>query len=308
MKYLLYFLPLILLSFTSCKQDRKESAGLKIGVMSSMDYLPIAIAHEQGFFDKHQVKIDIQKFYSANDRDAAFQTGNIDGTVIDYTGAIIQKAGGVDLKITSACNSTFCLMTGSQSGIQQIADLKGKKIAVSRNTVIDFCVEMALQSVQLSPTDIEKREINKIPIRLEMMMKGQSDATALPDPFISIAANKGAQSIVCMEDLGYTVTGIMFKTEVINSKYSEIEAFYYAYNEAVQYIQTHSIEDLQTILVKEIGFSEALAHSVKLPIYTLAQIPQEKDIQTATNWLKGKGLIPADFSTNEILDDRFIQQ
>ena len=305
MKHFLYFLALIFLAFTSCNQGREESVGLRIGVMSSMDYLPIAIAHEQGIFDKYQVKVDIQKFYSANDRDAAFQTGNIDGTVIDYTGAIIQKAGGVDLKITSACNSTFCLMTGSQSGIQQIADLKSKQVAVSRNTVIDFCVEMALQSAQLSPADIEKQEINKIPIRLEMMMKGQSDATALPDPFISIAIDKGAQSIVCMEDLGYVVTGIMFKTEIINSKSSEIEAFYQAYNEAVQYIHAHSIEDIQTILVKEIGFPEVLVHSVKLPTYTLAQIPQNKDIQVVTDWLKGKGLIPVDFSTDDILESRF---
>jgi len=308
MKHFLYFIALILLSFTSCKQEQKESTELKIGVMSSMDYLPIAIAYEQGLFDKYQVKVDIQKFYSANNRDIAFQTGNIDGTVIDYTGAIIQKAGGVDLKITSACNSTFCLMTGAQSGIRQITDLKGKQIAVSRNTVIDFCIEMALQSAQLSPSDIEKQEINKIPIRLEMMMKGQSDATALPDPFISIATDKGAQSIICMEDLGYVVTGIMFKTEVINNKSSEIEAFYQAYNEAVLYIQTHSIEDIQTILVKEIGFPEALARSAKLPTYTLAQTPQEKDIQAVTDWLKGKGLIPADFSTDDILEDRFIQQ
>jgi NitT/TauT family transport system substrate-binding protein len=300
-------LMLITLLIVSCKQGVKELSELKVGVMSSMDYVPLAVAREKGFFDKYQVKVDIQKFYSANDRDAAFQSGNIDGTVIDYTGAILQRAGGVDLKLTSACNATFCLLTGPGSDIRALADLKGKKVGVSRNTVIDFCIEMALQSAQFSPEDIEKQEINKIPIRFEMMMKGESDATALPDPFITIAADKGARSIVCMDELGYAVTGIMFKTTSIEQKFQEIKSFYKAYNEAVEYIKTHSLEDIRTILTEDIGFPEPLAHSVQLPAYTPAQLPQPKDIQAVVDWLQKKELIPSGFSTGGLFDERFVQ-
>jgi NitT/TauT family transport system substrate-binding protein len=307
MKSVFYSLMLSLIVLTACKQEKNESI-LNIGVMSSMDYVPLAVARERGFFDKYRVKVNIQKFYSANDRDAAFQSGNMDGTVIDYTGAILQKAGGVDLKITSACNSTFCLMTAQETNIHQVADLRGKKIAVSRNTVIDFCLEMALQSARLSASDVEKQEINKIPIRLEMMLKRQSDATALPDPFITIAAAKGAKSIVCMEELGYAVTGIMFASEAIRQKSSAINAFYLAYNEAVEYINTHKTEDIQTILVNDIGFPESLIHSVALPAYTPAQMPREKDIQVVINWLQEKKLIANDFSISDLLDDRFIQR
>ncbi|GHT42391.1 thiamine biosynthesis protein [Bacteroidia bacterium] len=269
--------------------------------------MPLAVAQELSFFAEQGVEVNIIKFYSANERDAAFQSGNIDGTVIDYTGAILQKAGGVDLKITSACNATFCLMTRGESDIHQIADLKNKKIGVSRNTVIDFCIEMALQSAQISPDAIEKQEINKIPLRFEMMMNGQSDATALPDPFITMATAKGARPIVCMDELGFAVTGIMFKTEAINRKQEEIKAFYRAYNEAVEYIKTHTPKDIQTILMTDIGFPEALIEAVRLPDYTIAQMPKEKDIQKVSEWLQGKGLIPANFSTSDLCDDQFVQ-
>lgn len=305
---------LLLLSlcfFSSCKQGNKEgfkeTEKLKIGVMSSMDFVPLAVAHEMGFFEKHQVKVDIRKFFSANDRDAAFQSGNIDGTVIDYTGAILQKAGGVDLKITSSCNATFCIMTGPNSSIRQLPDLKGRRVAVSRNTVIDFCTEMALQSVGIGPSEIKKEEINKIPIRLEMLMSGQIDATALPDPFITIATSRGAESIVCMKDLDYAVTGFVFKTEVINHKNEALKGFYQAYNEAVEYIQSHSAQDLKDILVTEIGFPETLINSVELPDYTSAQMPRDKDIQAAIDWLKSKKLIPSDFSSEDLLDNHLIK-
>jgi NitT/TauT family transport system substrate-binding protein len=300
---LLFVLPL----FISCKQKKNESDPLRIGVMSSMDYVPLAVAREKGFFDKYGVKAELQKFYSANERDAAFQSGNIDGTVIDYTGAILQKAGGVDLKITSACHATFCLMT-ADSTIRQIADLKGKAISVSRNTVIDFCIEKALQSAGLSPDEVEKQEINKIPIRLEMLLNGKSAATALPDPFISIATLKGAHSIVCMEDLAYAVTGIMFKTAAIERKTTEIEAFYKAYNEAVDYIRSHSIEEIKTILTDDVGFPEAAIQSVKLPDYTHAGMPQEKDVRSVIAWLQGKKLIPESFTAQSVLDNQFIRE
>ncbi len=299
----------LIIALTSCKQATKESnesKELSIGVMSSMDFVPLAVAREMGLFDKYRVKVDIQKFYSANDRDAAFQSGNIDGTVIDYTGAVLQRAGGVDLKITSACNATFCIMTGPQSQIQQLTDLKNKKMAVSRNTVIDFCTEMALQSVQLQASDIEKQEVNKIPIRLEMLMSGQTDATALPDPFITIAASKGARSIACMQKLDYVVTGFVFKTSVIEGKSDALKAFYQAYNEAVSYIREHTVEDLKSILVQDIGFPEALAGSVRLPDYTFARMPREKDIQATINWLKQKELVPSGFSADGLLENRFI--
>ncbi|GHT60949.1 ABC transporter substrate-binding protein [Bacteroidia bacterium] len=289
----------------SCKKS--ESTPLKVGVMSSMDYLPLAVAREKGLFDKYGVRVELQKFYSANERDAAFQSGNIDGTVIDYTGAILQKSGGVDLKITSACNATFCLMT-ADSTIRQIADLKGKTVSVSRNTVIDFCIETALQSAGLSPDDIEKQEINKIPIRLEMLLNGKSTATALPDPFISIAAMKGAHSIVCMKNLGYAVTGIMFKTDAIKQKTAEIDAFYKAYNEAVDYIQSQPVEAIKTILTEDIGFPETTIQSVQLPNYTHAGMPQDKDIQAVTVWLQEKKLIPDSFQTENVLDNQFIKK
>lgn len=291
---------------TSCKQIDKET--LRVGVMSSMDFVPLAVARDMGFFEKHQVKVDIRKFYSANDRDAAFQSNNIDGTVIDYTGAVLQNEGGVDLKITSACHAPFCMMTSAVSGVNSLKDLQGKKVAVSRNTVIDFCLEMALKSVDLNEGDVVKQEVNKIPIRLEMMMRGQTDVTVLPDPFITIAESNGARKIVCMDSLNYSTTGFVFKTSVVNEKEEQLKAFYRAYNDAVAYIHSHSVEALYPILIRDIGFSENLLPGVRLPLYTPAAMPKMRDILATVEWLEAKGLIKAGYQAGDLLDDRFIVQ
>jgi NitT/TauT family transport system substrate-binding protein len=291
----------------SCNNSKPQTEiqTLNFGVMSSMDYVPVALAASQGYFKELNIEVNVHKFYSANDRDAAFQSDNIDGTIIDYTGAILQKAAGKDIKLTSQCNSTFFLMTANDD-INSINALIGKKVSVSRNTVIDFCVEMALKSADISPEQIEKQEINKIPIRLEMMLKGETDATALPDPFYTIATQKNAKSIISMDSLGYAVTGIMFSSKAVSEKAEQIRKFYQAYNKAVEFINTHSIDDYKDILIKEIGFPENSIHSIVLPKYTSAKMPTNNDIRTVIEWLKEKNLINSDFSDKNLLDSNFI--
>ncbi len=302
---------LSVLLFQSCKQKTntdpsKEIKSLAIGAMSSMDFVPIAVAKKMNFFEQNGVNVSIEKFYAANDRDAAFQSGNIDGTVIDYTGAILQLSGGIPLKLTSACNAPFAIVSSQKSNIKSIEELKGQTIAVSRNTVIDFCIDMALLSKGLSEADIKKTEINKIPLRLEMMMKGDVQATALPDPFITIASGNGCSVITDMKELGYQVTGIAFSQDAIDSKKEAIKAFYKSYNQAVEYIKTHSIEDIRDILIQEVGFPENLIEKVKLPDYTQAHSPNPEDIKITTHWLRSKDLIPANFSP-AILDTQFVE-
>ena len=116
-----------------------------------------------GFFEAEGVSVTINKFYSANERDAAFQSGNLDGTILDYTGAAIQRAGGINLKVTSQCDGSFVLIASKESGVNSIHDLAGKSLAVSRNTIIDFCTDLVLQQANISLKDVEKVEINKIP-------------------------------------------------------------------------------------------------------------------------------------------------
>ncbi len=281
--------------------DKDGNTQLNIGVMSSMDYLPLAVAKENGFFEQEGVNVTIHKFYSANERDAAFQSGSLDGTILDYTGAAIQRAGGVKLKLTSQCDGSFVMISGNDSGVTSIQDLKGKKIAVSRNTVIDFCTDLLLQVANISPEGVEKVEINKIPLRLEMLRNGKIDATMLPDPFATIALQSGGKNIIDMKEMDLHVTGIAFLDETINKKPEAIKSFYRAYNQAIELINSQPASTFETLLVAEIGMPQEFVGSIQLPNYNAAQIPQPNDLQLVEQWLKAKDLVPVDFDINTLI-------
>lgn len=296
---------------TSCSRSSKNKSSdltLKLGVMSSMDYLPLAVAQREGYFEKVGLDIKLQKFYSANDRDAAFQSGNIDGSIIDYTGAILQKSGGIDLKLTSKCDAPFYIVAGNQSNINTLVDLKGKQIAVSRNTVIDFITDMALKSVGLTDTDVKKVEINKIPVRFEMLRNNKVDATGLPNPFALMAENAGDKILTSNNDLGFSITGIVFHQKVISEKSVLITKMYEAYNMGVDYLKSHSPEDVKDILIKELGFTEDIILKTQLPEYTHAQLSNDSDISATIDWLRNKELIKSDFNLTSFIDNQFIQK
>lgn len=278
--------------------------------MSSMDYLPLAIAQREGYFEKHGVDVNIQKFISATERDVALQSGVVDGVVTDYTSAALVKSGGFELKLTSKCQAPFYIVAGKETGINNLSELKEKKVAVSQNTVIDFCVDVALNSVGLAETDVEKVEINKIPLRLEMLRNNKIDATGLPDPLGLIAESEGNKLLVSMDSLGYTVTGIVFTQKAIDDKGEAIKLMYKAYNDGVDYLKSHSINDIKDILVKDMRFPEGMVDKAQIPDYTAAQAPaaSDKDIQEVVKWLIGRKLIPESFDATGMIDNRFVAE
>lgn len=302
--YLIYSLLLVAL-LVSCTNKNSKTANntnvLNIGVMSSMDYLPLAVAEANGLFEKEGVNVTIHKFYSANERDAAFQSGNLDGTILDYTGAAIQRAGGVELKVVSQCSGTFVMIAGKDSGINNIEELRGKRLAVSRNTVIDYCTDLVLQKANIPLDNIERVEINKIPLRLEMLRNGKIDATMLPDPFATIALQDGSRSIIDIQDMDVHITGIAFHEKVIEQKKEALKSFYDAYNQAVTLLNSEPASNFHSLLVSDIGFPKDLVSNIRLPFYSIAQIPSKDDLEKVEEWLKTKNLVSTEFDITSLI-------
>lgn len=274
--------------------------------MTSMDYLPLAVAEREGYFKEVGVDIKLQPFFSANERDAAFQSGNVDGVVIDYTGAILQKSGGIPLKLVSKCDAPFYIVASKNSGINTVEDIKNKQVAISQNTVIDYCVDMALASVGLTDKDIKKVEINKIPLRYEMIVSNKTDATGLPNPFALMAEKEGGKIIISNDSLKFAITGIMFKEDAIATKSESIKKMYIAYNKGVDYLKSHTITDIADILKKGLRFPEDIIPSTQLPNYTHATAPSEADIQQVADWLVGRKLISSDFDKKTLIADQLL--
>ncbi len=275
--------------------------------MSSMDYIPFAVAQKQGVYDSLGLKLNFIRFFSANERDLAFRSGKIDGAITDLTGAITQQANGLKLKIVMKNDGIFYLIVKAESNIKALTDLRQTNIGVSENTVTEFSTDMALQSANILSVNVNKPEINKIPLRLEMLENGQIDASFLPDPYATIAKKEGLKSLTTTQKLGISATETIFSESAIKEKRKEIKALIQGYNLGVDYIKTHPQKKWNKVLADQCEVSESLAGQIPIPNYQQAKLPENKDIKASIIWLKIKQLIPENYNEKDLIDSSFVK-
>ena len=256
----------------------KELTELHVGVMPDTDSLPIIIAQEKGFFAAEGLKVDIQQFKSAMDRDSALQSGNLDGAVSDMLAVAFAKSGGFDVKVTSSTDGSYKLIAGKGENISRVQDLTGRDVAVSKNTIIEYVTDQVLASAQLSGESINKVVIPQIPTRLEMLQNGKLAAATLPEPMASIAVHNGCKYITGSDALGINPGVMLFTAKTVADKKAELAAFYRAYNKAVAYLNETDRNEYMDLVVAKGGFPPVAKEALVLPQYHEAALPKEKDV------------------------------
>lgn len=310
--FALFMVSAILLSFVACSSDRNDTSGsletISIGVLPDVDSIPLIIADKNGYFKEEGVEVDIQHFKSAPDRDSALQSGNIDGAVSDILAAAFANDGGFKVKITSLTNGTYKLLVNKDKGIKDIQALKGKSIAISTNTIIEYATDKMLEEGGLKPEDVHKVAIPQIPTRLEMLQNGKIDAATLPDPLASVAVKDGAALLNSTDKMGINPGVLLFTQDAIDKKSASIKAMYGAYDKAVEYLKKEPVSSYADVLINDVGFPEGIEDSISLPAYTQVTLPSQKDFDDVIKWLTDKKLIKNSYEFEQLVDGRFVKQ
>lgn len=289
---------------SSASSDKQASGEtLKIGLMPDIDSIPFIIAQEKGYFKEEGVNVELQQFKSAMDRDSALQSGNLDSGVSDMLAAGFAKAGGFDVKITSSTNGNYCLIAGTANSAQNLADMKGQNISVSKNTIIEFVLDQMLAQNNMSETDINKTVIPQIPTRLEMLQNGKLDAAVLPEPMGSIAVKNGSHQIASSEDMKINPGVMVFTSDSVQNKADAIKAMYRAYNKAIDYLNNTPQEEYIDMVIEKAGLPPTTKDALKMPKYQKAVLPEKSDWEKSIKWLNDKGLVKETYSYDDMVSD-----
>lgn len=306
---------IMLFALGGCANNKKENAAeqagqmqnLTIGLMPDVDSIPFIIAQEKGYFKEEGLTVTLKPFKSAVDRDSALQSGNLDGAISDMLAEAFAKAGGFDTVITSLTTGSYKLVINKDETAVSIQDLRGKDVAISRNTIIEYVTDRVTTEGGLNPNDINKIVIPQIPARLEMLQNSKIAAATLPEPMASLAVRNGAKVLKSSDQLGIYPGVMMFTTKAVNGKEKEIQAMYRAYNKALAYLAKEPVENYIDLLIDKGGFPSGVKGTLVLPNYQKPVAPKDKDIEDVIAWLKARQLIQKGYSYQELVDDRFVR-
>ena len=213
------------------------------------------------------------------------------------------KDGGFDVKMTSMTDGNYCLVAGTANNVQSIKDMKGQNISVSKNTIIEFVLDQMLMQNQMTEADINKTVIPQIPTRLEMLQNGKLDAAVLPEPMGSIAIKNGCHLINSSEEMQINPGVMVFTSDSLQNKSTEIKAMYRAYNKAVEYLNNTPQEEYMDLVIEKAGLPPATKDALTMPKYHEAALPSKDAWEKSIQWLNQKGLVKETYSYDDMVSD-----
>ncbi len=188
----------------------------------------------------------------------------------------------------------YFILAGKDSGITDVAGLKGVPIGISDATTIDYITDRLLQAEGLKPDEIKTVAIPKISDRLAALGDGTVKAATMPDPAAAAAIAGGARVII--SDAAHPEYGnslVSFSTDFVKQHPETVRGFLAAWEKAVADINADKTKWNDLLLANKL-LSEQLIASYALPEYPTASVPTEAQFRDVNNWAKDNGLISAD--------------
>jgi NitT/TauT family transport system substrate-binding protein len=280
-----------------------EKPIIRIGMMSSSDVIPYVLINENKLSEKYKFELDLQVFTSAKDRDAAFQAGELDGVLTDYIGVCMYQNAGFDVKITGITDGDYILMAGKNSGITDIAQIKGKSIAISEKTLIEYTLDHILEKNSLEATDVIKEVVPRIPDRLELLRNDKIDLGLMPEPFATLALADGAILLGTANEYGLYPAVSAFSKTALEDKNEAIRNLYQAYNEAVDYMNHTDIKEYEKTVIDAVGYPTEMAGKITVKPFRESVLPSKEDVEAAVLWASKKGLCKPTLSYDQMTYD-----
>lgn len=202
MRKLVIYIFLVLVALVACnKNDGSSSSekaseeavpdGMNIGVMPTIDCLPIYIAYDRGWLDEAGISVNLVPFTAHMDIDTALVGKSLDGAFTElFRTEYITKKQGVKFYYASTTELQWNLIANKDTRLTRLEQLGDKMIAMTRFSATDYLSDKALADVK-TQANVYRVQINDIGVRYAMLTNNQMDTGWLPEPFFTMAVLNG---------------------------------------------------------------------------------------------------------------------
>lgn len=249
-----------MVGLTAAHAAERPRERVRIGVSSrSIGFFDVWAAHEKGIFRKQGFDSEVITI-RPNLSVVALHAGEIDYSMM--TSTVIRSAvKGMPLKlVTIGLKSSFHTLV-ARGSYKSLAELKGKKIAISNVGATDELVARALlQKAGLDPRrDVAMLSVGASETRFQSLLSGQMDAATLSLPHSVLAKQQGFRFLGSAGDvLHIPFTGLSTTTAKIQRERESIKRMILAQMEAMRWIKNQKTEAVQ-FLRQFFGTHEATA-------------------------------------------------
>lgn len=324
----------LLLALTGCGTDSAAPSGSQNGdagtsgqktkpdqvveiniatVSNTIDFLPWHVAAQKGFFEKHNLKVNIKSVDGGVVALRGLQSGDFQFIASLPESIITAASEGANVKVVGALSSKTLFSMFVSPDINKPEDLKGKAVAVLQpGNGVDIITRWWLKKHGLEPDkDVRIVSAGATPARLTALRNGQVQGTLLQPPNDVNGEKAGMKRLAVMsEELqNYNQDVIAANGKVIEDQPEVVRAFMAATAEGIQFIKdpANRQEAIQ-IGIQSLGTDEEV--TTKSFDFALDAIPEKgklnlEGMKWAIDAVKEVGGIKNDLPMDKVVDERF---
>lgn len=220
---------------------------LRVGTNQWLGYETLYLARDLGFFDAQLIKL--KELTSSTETLRAFKQGQLDVAALTLDEVLLLAQTEKDLRV-------FLVMDVSNGAdkvivrkdIQQLSDLKGKKISVESTALGAYMMYQLLNAAHLNAADI-KIDSATVDQHFHRMTRGESDAVITFDPVASALVRLGYTDLFNSSQIPNKIVDVLVtRQSVIEQQGGNLAALIAAQWRALDYMQKDPNDAYQRIL------------------------------------------------------------
>jgi len=295
-------------------EDLRISSGKWTG------YEPLYLAREIGAYKRNALEVAVERDLNEEQTVERLQMGELDGAALTLDMLFILKQTNIPLKAVLILDYSLGgdVIIGRQ-GINELSDLRGKKIGIEKLYANQFFLARALAERNIRTSDVEIVEI-KAEEHSKALKKGTVDAVAVYNPQGVKLEQDGYKELFSSKDLPSSIVDVLTVTErAFNEKRNEIVKLVQSWFDALRYVDLHREKAMEIMAESE----EASIYEFKLA-YDRIHIPDLEenlklfDLESDRNifkmsdltldFMRKRKIIKAEINTKAIFDPSVLEE
>ena len=221
------------------KEQPKQSPKVIIGYTPWIGYGPLFVAHSKGMFKARGVDVEVQAIEGVGDRKQSLAANKIQAMAASLDVSVSAAGEGLPMKFVWAFDTSYGadgLIVKKGSGIEKVADLKGKQVAFHKGSAAHFFLYTIMEKAGISDKDITVVDM-KASEAAAAFMAGKVSAAVTWEPHLTKAKVAGDTVLSTTKDTPGLIADILAVNDDFAKKNPQtVQALVDALAEATDYI------------------------------------------------------------------------
>ncbi len=237
-------------------RQNNELKTLRVGINDWPGYTIAFYAQAAGLFEKRGLEVKLVRFDNLQDAARAAIRGSLDAT-FSTLWDIMQVDPGQDRPVLVMVTNNSYGSDGivTQSGVQSVKDLRGKKVGAKLGTVNHLILLEALKLQQINPEEVQIEDVSN-EIAAQRMKKGSLDGAVVWEPLLSDTAREISGNVAfTTKDVDSLVIDVLASSSsFVASHKAELTQFILAWFDLMHAVETKP-DQVFEVVGKQLGQS-----------------------------------------------------